>query len=374
MDAAALAQALAELPEPAGDLARKAVDDELTLWLPSVADGPLASPELIRPSRAAGHENGAGTGSPAGAVAQTPTEAVAGAETGAVARNQAGAVAQTRTGGVAGAESGAGSQAGGVARGQAGGVARGRSGGDAGGQPGRRRVSLAAWRVPALAFDAVAAVELLAALGEPGMFSGEAMAGGTARYLAAVARLAADLPARGRVLPSLRSEDGPHAARWPPVLTGASAEDGGYAARWRPVLTGADAERARELAAGMPAMCRATSADGESSAAVFTEALDALADAAARAWLAPQPLLPARRGRRPARIPVAERWVAALTAASPQVEVTSAEDEHEAAQLAAQLDAWHAAAQLPPPGPHLLPPGRTGAARAGAAGAGAARG
>ena len=34
----------------AGDLAAKAVDDELTLRLPSVADGPLASPELVRPS------------------------------------------------------------------------------------------------------------------------------------------------------------------------------------------------------------------------------------------------------------------------------------------------------------------------------------
>ncbi|HET6191442.1 MAG TPA: SNF2-related protein [Trebonia sp.] len=33
-----------------GDLARKAVDDELTLRLPSRADGPLASPELVRPS------------------------------------------------------------------------------------------------------------------------------------------------------------------------------------------------------------------------------------------------------------------------------------------------------------------------------------
>src|SRR6202035_5444102 len=112
---------------------------------------------------------------------------------------------------------------------------------------------------------------------------GEAMTGGTARYLTAVARLAADLTARGRVLPSLRGEDS------------------GHAARWRAVLTAADAERARELAAGMPAMCRATSPGGEASAAVFTAALDALADAAARAWLAPQPLLPPRRGRRAAR-------------------------------------------------------------------------
>src|ERR1700730_15568272 len=34
----------------AGDLAAKAVDDELTLRLPSVTEGTLASPELVRPS------------------------------------------------------------------------------------------------------------------------------------------------------------------------------------------------------------------------------------------------------------------------------------------------------------------------------------
>ena len=127
-------------------------------------------------------------------------------------------------------------------------------------------------------------------LGEPGALSGE-MIGGSARYLAAVARLGADLAARGRVLPAL------------------CAEDGGHAAKWRPVLSGADAERARELAAGMPAMCRAADAGDRSSALILTGALDDLTDAAARARLAGRPLLPARRGRRPARIPVAERWI-----------------------------------------------------------------
>src|SRR5436309_15036451 len=34
---------------PAGDAARKAVHDELTLQLPSAGGGPLASPELVRP-------------------------------------------------------------------------------------------------------------------------------------------------------------------------------------------------------------------------------------------------------------------------------------------------------------------------------------
>jgi hypothetical protein len=203
-----LARALARLPEPA---VGPAVGDELTLRLPSGTDGPLASPELIRPPGQDGAETG-------------------------------------------------------------------RAGG--------RRVSLAPWRVPALAFEPAAAVGLLAAFGEPGAFSGEVI-GGSARYLAAVARLAADLAARGRVLPALRGEDG------------------GQAARWRPVLSGADAERARELAAGMPAMCRAADAGDRSPGLILTGALDALTDAAARARLAGQPLLPTRRGRQPARIPVA---------------------------------------------------------------------
>src|ERR1700728_2063599 len=40
----------------AGDLAAKAVDDELTLRLPAVTDGPLASPAVVRPSAAAAAE------------------------------------------------------------------------------------------------------------------------------------------------------------------------------------------------------------------------------------------------------------------------------------------------------------------------------
>jgi SNF2 family DNA or RNA helicase len=202
-------------------------------------------------------------------------------------------------------------------------------------EPGRRRVALAAWQVPALALNPAAAGSVLAALDEPAALAGQAVPGGSARYLAAVARLAADLPARGRVLPALRDEDQ------------------GYAARWRPVLSGADAQRAGELAAAMPPMCRAaTGGDGSqegggSSARILTDALDALCDAAGRASLAGASLLPARRGRRPARIAVAERWAAALTAADPRVEVATAQDEAEASELAAQLDAWHAAAQLP---------------------------
>ncbi len=43
-----IADVAAGLAEPAAGLVRKAVEDELTLWLPATADGPVASPELIR--------------------------------------------------------------------------------------------------------------------------------------------------------------------------------------------------------------------------------------------------------------------------------------------------------------------------------------
>ena len=67
--------------------------------------------------------------------------------------------------------------------------------------------------------------------------------GASLPYLAALACLADGLAARGRVLPVL------------------AAEDGTYAARWRPVLGGTDVQRARDLAAAMPASCRAVAGD-----------------------------------------------------------------------------------------------------------------
>jgi SNF2 family DNA or RNA helicase len=252
-DPDALAEVVAELVGPAAELACKAIEDELTLRLPSAADGPLASPALVRAP-------------------------------------------------------------------------------DAGPAKAASRPALAAWRVPALTFDPAAAADLLAALGEPGAASSAAVPGGSVLYLAALARLADDLAARGRVLPAL-----------------VASEDGRYAARWRAVLSGADAQRARDLAAAMPPLCRAA-AGSEPSAVLVTDALDALADAAARARLGRDPefaLPPARRGRRPARVPVAERWAAALAGADPQVPVATPQDEAEAAELAAALDQWRATAQAP---------------------------
>ena len=110
------------------------------------------------------------------------------------------------------------------------------------------------------------------------------------------------------------------------------------------MLGGADAQRARDLAAAMPPSCRAVV--GDAPGTLLGSALDALADAAARARLT-APLLPARRGRIPARLPLAERYVMALTTADARVDVVTPEDEAEAAALAAELDAWRDGAVIP---------------------------
>ena len=188
-------------------------------------------------------------------------------------------------------------------------------------------MSLAGWRVPVLALGPAAALAVLDGSGLAGSGSPDeaAISGGSLVYLVAVARFAAGLAARGRVLPVLET-------------------DGGAAARWRPVLGGADAQRARDLAAAMPPSCRAVT--GQAPGVLLGSALDALADAAARDRL-PAPLLPARRGRTPARLPVAERFVLALTATDARLDVVTPQDEAETAELAAELGAWRDGAVIP---------------------------
>ena len=288
---AALAAALAGLPGEAAELAWSGAEGELVLWLPGTTASPQASPEL------------------------------------AAAPGEGTWLAAVRGGG---------------------------------------RAVLRAWRVPVLSFPVPAALPLLAGLGDyaaAGRLAGagsddallpigpdgeltdsgdtpdEVIFGQSVPYLAACAALAADLAARGRLLPALTRLAAPEAA------------PGSYAARWRPVVSGGDAQRVRELAQAMPPVCRATSEAGEPAAAILASLLDALTDAAARASLATDPaidLLPPRRGRRPAKVSVTERWAAALTSTDPVFEVSGPADEDEAAVLAADLAAWHAAAQVPP--------------------------
>jgi hypothetical protein len=366
---AALAAALAGLPGEAAERAWSGTEGELVLWLPGTAAAPQPSPDL------------------------------------AAAPGEGTWLATARGGG---------------------------------------RAALRAWRVPVLSFPAPAALPLLAALGDGAAGgsptgSGDALlplgpdgelpaAGGSSPdevifgqsvpYLAACAALAADLAARGRLLPALTKlapqhrpahsstptpvatpgpagsspspSSGPPAsaasqnlagARAAPVsdvaasgsagtagspvsapgdlpvsahvsgLAEAGAVSGSYAARWRPVVSGGDAQRVRELAQAMPPVCRATSEVGEPAADVLGGLLDSLTDAAGRASLGAAPavgLLPARRGRRSAKVSVTERWAAALTSNDPVFGVSGPADEDEAGVLAADLAAWHAAAQVPP--------------------------
>jgi SNF2 family DNA or RNA helicase len=195
------------------------------------------------------------------------------------------------------------------------------------GTPSGGRPSLAGWRVPVLAFEPAAALAVLAALAE--LAPGDIVAGASIGYLAAVARFADDLAARGRVLPAL------------------AEEDGGYAARWRPVLSAADARHARELAGAMPPSCRALADAAEARPGpLLADMLDSLTDASVRLRL-PGALLPARRGRRPARIDVAERMLLALSGPQPLVEIAGAADEHEARDLVTTYAGWLASAALP---------------------------
>ncbi|MBW8484468.1 DEAD/DEAH box helicase [Actinomadura parmotrematis] len=179
-------------------------------------------------------------------------------------------------------------------------------------------VELRAWRVPALALEPFGAMALLQAAEH----SGDVIAGTDLRYLCLIADEAADLAARGRVLPALRREDGDLVARWRPVLD--------------------DAARFGDLVRAMPAACRAAEG-GRPAAAVLREALDGLVDTAVRGAV-PHPLLPARAGRAPDRLPLPERWVQALTGPDPSVPREAHDD---ADDLIAELDAWAAASRRP---------------------------
>jgi SNF2-related domain/SNF2 Helicase protein/Helicase conserved C-terminal domain len=284
-----VADVLAEVGEPASDLVRKAVDGELALWLPAAAGRPVSSPDLLVGPNST--DVATPVLPPAAAAAnrhpQPHVDAVA-AATRPAAREPASA----------------------------------------------SRIRLAPWQVPVLSFDPAAALALLRVLASPDAGPERGIVSGSVQFLAALAALAADLVARGRVLPAATTVD--------------ADETGGqpvYVARWRPVLAGADALRARELTAAMPPLCRATSAIGESSAAIVAEVLDLLTDAAVRSRLSATPGF--RLLQTGPSAPLTDRWAAALT--TPDGEFGVAADETaKAAQLAFVLWTWHDAAQEPP--------------------------
>jgi superfamily II DNA or RNA helicase len=174
------------------------------------------------------------------------------------------------------------------------------------------------WRVPALVLEPFPAMALL----QSAEHSGDVVPGSDLRFLCVLADEAVHLAARGQVLPALLREDGDLVARWRPVLD--------------------DPARFRALARAMPAACRAADG-GRPAAQVLREALSGLVDTAVRGTV-PHPLLPARRGKVPDRLPLAERWAEALTGPSAEVAREPGDDPDE---LIAELDAWAAAARRP---------------------------
>ena len=178
--------------------------------------------------------------------------------------------------------------------------------------------SLHSWRVPGLVLDPRAAMALLRSAEE----QADVVPGTDLRFLALIADEALDHVEKGLVLPAL------------------VREDGSLIARWRSVIY--NVPRFRDLAQAMPAACRAAEG-GQRASVVLREALDGLTDTAVRS-VVPHPLLPPRRGRAPDRIPLAERWVAALTGPNAEVVRELGDDPDE---LAAELDAWAAQARLP---------------------------
>ncbi len=187
-----------------------------------------------------------------------------------------------------------------------------------GSEPLDRVPELAAWRVPALVLEPFPAMALLQECEE----AADVVPGTDLRYLAFVAAEAAEQVRRGQVLPGLVREDGDLIARWRPVAE--------------------DPRRLRELAAAMPPACRAADG-GQPAAAVLREALEGLTDTLVRG-IVPHPLLPERTGKVPDRIPLPERWLEALT--GPQA-VIAREPGDDPDDLAAELDAWAAAARRP---------------------------
>ncbi|XRQ03935.1 DEAD/DEAH box helicase [Actinomadura welshii] len=184
-------------------------------------------------------------------------------------------------------------------------------------EPVRDEPELRPWKVPALVLEPFPAMALLQAAED----AADVVPGTDLRFLCLLADEALHLTERGHVLPALLREDGDLVARWRPVID--------------------DPARFRALARAMPAACRAADG-GRPAGEVLREALSGLVDTAVRG-VVPHPLLVSRR-KVPDRLPLAERWVAALTGPSPEVAREPRDDPDD---LIAELDAWAAAARRP---------------------------
>ncbi|WP_028937279.1 DEAD/DEAH box helicase [Pseudonocardia spinosispora] len=174
----------------------------------------------------------------------------------------------------------------------------------------RTAPELQAWLVPVVAVDP-------AELADP---VEQVRYGASVGYLRALVDFAADLAARGRVLPSIHPGEPANPVTASPGTT--------PRAMWRPVISGPDVVVLHSLVAAMPPVVRAeqsgpqgmavlTGSAGQDPTALVEDALAALVDAEVRDRLARGSSsaidLPRRRGRAPRRTPVAETWLEALT-------------------------------------------------------------
>jgi hypothetical protein len=172
--------------------------------------------------------------------------------------------------------------------------------------------------------------------------SPELHAGTSVATFSALAILALEIVASGRVLPNLR-----------PVPSG-------HEARWEPLVNGDDDQRTGALTRSLPPVCRSLSAEGMPPAQIIHHAFNAFVDAACRDSLAASRSSVIRLPRRDSdtQPSALESWLTALASPSPVVvaepgEMEKLEDlmEEWRAQAASRGGDWRLCLRLQEPAP-----------------------
>jgi len=184
----------------------------------------------------------------------------------------------------------------------------------------RRATGLWPFEVTTLRLSPSAGLDLALALG--GVGSPELHAGASVSTFAALAALALEIVAAGRVLPDLRR----------------SAD--GYEAVWEPLMNGEDDGRVRTVADALPPVCRSLTAEGVPPEGIVQRAVSAFVHAVCRDSLATSRPAPIRLPRGGGDLPPAalEAWLTALASPSPVV----AADPNELAKLERLIGEWRA--------------------------------
>ncbi|MGA2304560.1 MAG: DEAD/DEAH box helicase [Acidimicrobiales bacterium] len=184
----------------------------------------------------------------------------------------------------------------------------------------RRAPGLWPFEVTTLRVSPSAGLDVALALG--GVGSPELHAGASVSTFAALAALALEIVAAGRVLPDLRR----------------SAD--GYEAVWEPLMNGEDDGRVRTVADSLPPVCRSLTAEGVAPEGIVQRAVSAFVHAVCRDSLAASRPAPIRLPRGGGDLPPAalESWLAALASPSPVVTA----DPNELAKLERLIGEWRA--------------------------------